>query len=242
MSLSPEQFAAKTGASEGFITAHPKEWMMFRKQDVCENDEFPTCFPRLSLGEARRMWLALEEHFFARFDDFLRVWSEWGSSGIWSVPYPGSRSAGGMINYQHLPLPIDLVDRFRAWQQEYDEHEPWVPGKFDSDQHARVGDELARDLRVCVGPQVYVEHRELVVQACDSVPWPRSRRAARLEDSPLVLFAIEHDGPGPALKKQLKRAHKEPKSRHGKRRKRGVISGCAFYREEHCFGPPPPAP
>ena len=30
--------------------------------------------------------------------------------------------------------------------------------------------------------------------------------AARLEDSSLVLFAIEHDGPGPALAKQAKRS------------------------------------
>jgi len=33
-------------------------------------------------------------------------------------------------------------------------------------------------------------------------------RAARLEDSPLILFAIEHDGPGPPLAKQMKRPSK----------------------------------
>lgn len=33
-------------------------------------------------------------------------------------------------------------------------------------------------------------------------------KAARLEDSPLILFAIEHDGPGEALPKQLKRTLK----------------------------------
>ena len=33
-------------------------------------------------------------------------------------------------------------------------------------------------------------------------------RAARLEDSPLILFAIEHDGPGPPLAKQAKRSSK----------------------------------
>ena len=31
-------------------------------------------------------------------------------------------------------------------------------------------------------------------------------RAARLEDSPLIVLAIEHDGPGPALAKQPKKA------------------------------------
>lgn len=34
----------------------------------------------------------------------------------------------------------------------------------------------------------------------------RHTKAARLEDSPLILLAIEHDGPGEPLKKQPKRA------------------------------------
>ncbi len=36
-------------------------------------------------------------------------------------------------------------------------------------------------------------------------------KVARLEDSPLVLFAIEHDGPGESLAKQAKRPSKAPR-------------------------------
>jgi len=160
--LSAADFAALTGANVGFGAAHAKQWMMFWQRDICENDEFPTCFPRLSLADARQVWLAMEEHFFAKYSYFLRVWPEWSSSGIWSVPYPGSRNAGGMVDYQYLPLPSELVERFKAWQVEYDGHEPWAPEKFDWDGHARIGDGLARDLKRCVGPSIYVEHRELV--------------------------------------------------------------------------------
>lgn len=159
--LSAADFAGLTGANVGFGPAHAKQWMMFWQQDICENDEFPTCFPRLSLAEARRVWLAMEEHFFAKYDRFLRVWPEWGSSRIWSVPYPGSRTAGGMVDYQYLPLPSELVERFKAWQVEYDDHDPWAPEKFDWKRHEQVGDGLAHDLKQCVGPHVYVEHREL---------------------------------------------------------------------------------
>lgn len=162
MSLSSEQFAAKTGACIGFAPAHAKQWMTFWKQDICENDEFHTWFPRLSLVDARRVWSAMEEHFLAKFEYFLRVWPEWGSSGIWSVPYPGSRNAGGMIDYEYLPLPFELVERFKAWQLEYDDHEPWAPERFDWKRHARIADGLAHDLKQCVGPRIYVEHRELV--------------------------------------------------------------------------------
>lgn len=140
---------------------------MFWKHDICENDVFHTCFPRLSLAGAQRLWLAMEEHFFANYEEFLRVWPEWGSSGIWSVPYPGSRTAGGMVDYKHLPLTAELVGRFEVWQAEYDSHEPWAPEKFDWEQHAQIADGLARDLKRCVGPHVYVEHRQLVEEMLD---------------------------------------------------------------------------
>jgi hypothetical protein len=136
--------------------------MLFWKTDICEKDQFPTQFPHLPLPEARRVWLAIEDYFFAKYDYFLRVWPEWGSSGIWAVPYPGSRAAGGMVEYQHLPLSPELVERFKAWQEEFDDHEPWAPEKFDWEGHARIADGLARDLKSCVGPRIYVEHRELV--------------------------------------------------------------------------------
>jgi hypothetical protein len=30
------------------------------------------------------------------------------------MPYPGSRVAGGMVEYQHLPLAAELAERFCA--------------------------------------------------------------------------------------------------------------------------------
>lgn len=162
MSLTPGQFATKTGANDGFTPAHAREWEMFWKQDICEKDEFHTWFPSMTLPEARRVWLAMEEHFFAKYESFVRVWPEWGSSGIWAPPYPGSRAAGGMIDYPYLDLPSDLVARFKEWQAEYDDHEPWAPEKFDWHRHAQTADELARDLKLVLGSAIYLERRELV--------------------------------------------------------------------------------
>jgi hypothetical protein len=160
--LTPQQFAAISGANAGFTPAHPEQWMMFWQEDICEKDKFDTCFPKLSLADARRLWTAIEEQFLFRYERFLRVWPEWCSSGIWAVPYPGSRRAGGMVDYEYLPLPVELVERFEAWQIEFDNHEPWAEEKFDWDRNARVADELARDLKQYVGPRVYVERRQLV--------------------------------------------------------------------------------
>ena len=67
-------FAALTGANVAFSPAHAKEWMIFWKTDICEKDEYHTWFPQLSLGQAQRVWLAMEERFFGQYDYFLRVW------------------------------------------------------------------------------------------------------------------------------------------------------------------------
>jgi hypothetical protein len=67
-----------------------------------------------------------------------------------------------MVDYQYLPLPVELVERFKAWQAEFDDHEPWAPEEFDRARRAKIADGLARDLKQCVGPRIYVEHRELV--------------------------------------------------------------------------------
>jgi len=76
--------------------------------------------------------------------------------------HPGSRAAGGMVDYQYLPLSQELVERFKTWQAEFDDHEPWAPEKVDWERHASIADGLARDLKQCVGPRIYVEHRELI--------------------------------------------------------------------------------
>jgi len=160
--MSPADFADLAGANVGFNPAHPKEWMMFWKWDICENDEFHTWFPRLSLMEARCVWIAMEEHFFAKYKYFLRVWPEWCSIGIWAPPYPGSRASGGMVDYQYLPLPPDLVERFKAWQAEYDNSPPVGPEELNWTLFSKTAEGLARDLKGCVGEAIYVEWDELV--------------------------------------------------------------------------------
>ena len=160
--VSPEEFAASTGANAGFAPAHARQWMIFWQEDISEKDKFHTEFPSLSLPDARRLWLAMEEHLLLQYDELLRVWPEWCSSGIWSLPYPGSRRAGGMVDYQYLPLPGDLVDRFKAWQAEYDNSPPGGPVELDWDRFSQTAEGLARDLKRCVGPRIYVERDELV--------------------------------------------------------------------------------
>jgi hypothetical protein len=164
MSLSPEQFAVKTGACAGFTPAHPEQWAKFWKGDICEKDEYHTMFPALGLGEAQAVWLAMEKHFFAKYRFFLRVWPEWASSGIWLIPYPGSRGTGpNLDNYDSLGLSPELQRRFTEWQDKYWEAGPFDPdNSFDYEGFHGIATELARDLKGEVGESVYVECEELL--------------------------------------------------------------------------------
>jgi hypothetical protein len=160
--VSPEEFATSTGANAGFVPAHAGQWMIFWQEDIFEKDQFHTEFPSLSLPDAQRLWLAMEEQLLSQYEEFLRVCPEWCSSGIWWVPYPGSRRAGEMVDYQHLLLPMDLVDRFKAWQAEFDSSPPCGPVELDWDRFSETAEGLARDPKRCVGPRIYVERDKLV--------------------------------------------------------------------------------
>ena len=169
LSLSPAQFAMETGANDGFSPSHPAEWEKFWTHDVCESDEFQTSFPGLGLSDARRVWLAMERQFFCRYRFFLRVWPEWGSSGIWLIPYPGSRTSGpNLSGYESLSLSAEMKSRFIEWQEKFWEAEPWVStNEFDYSAHHQFGIELAKSLKREVGESIYVEWDQLDEVRCD---------------------------------------------------------------------------
>jgi len=135
--------------------------------EICDRGKYHSWFPSMNLTEAQRVWLAMQEQFFAKYERFVREWPEWYSSGIWSAPYPGSRASGGMIAYSHLDLSADLVARFKEWQTEYNGHKPWAPKELDWHSHARTADGLAGDLKAALGPRIYVEHPELLEVMAD---------------------------------------------------------------------------
>jgi hypothetical protein len=95
-------------------------------------------------------------------------------------PYPGSQRAGGMVDYQYLPLTPELVQRFKAWQAEYDDSPPGGPNELDWDHFSQTAERLAGELKRRVGPRIYVEWNELVEVLMDGTT--RSCWACRLSN------------------------------------------------------------
>lgn len=82
----------------------------------------------------------------------LRVWPEFGSSGLWN-------DKGRMISYDLLALPFQLVRRLSAWQRDYDET-LFPSDVFDEtwwDNHEREENEIAKALQARLGRNTQVK-------------------------------------------------------------------------------------
>lgn len=77
----------------------------------------------------------------------LRVWPEFGSSGIWMPPNLSENNMGYMINYESLELSNKLVDAFTQWQERYNDRPLPDDGTFDWESFNKEGLELAKELK-----------------------------------------------------------------------------------------------
>lgn len=77
----------------------------------------------------------------------LRVWPEFGSTGIWMPPNPSDDIMGPMITYESLELSHDLADSFTQWQECYNDRPLPDDGTFDWKSFNKEGLQLAKELK-----------------------------------------------------------------------------------------------
>jgi hypothetical protein len=140
---------------------HKREWEIF-VDEIAAFPKWYSHFGKLSESEARTVWVLIEEKLFSAYTCFIRVWPEWASSGIWQVPFPGSRFAGWNLDpVGHLGISPELQERFKIWQDAFDSHEPFAPEKFDWEPFKAEEQRLTRALKLELGEKIYVECVEL---------------------------------------------------------------------------------
>lgn len=112
--------------------------------------------------------------------DWLRVWPDWGSSGIWAPPHPEGMLVGLMVDYDQLELPAELVSRFVAWQSKFDAMDPEDSGSFPEpswDAFHSEQRELAHALHAMVGGVVQWEIDGIAYTVTQEGPGVRLRVA-----------------------------------------------------------------
>lgn len=90
----------------------------------------------------------------------LRVWAEWGSSGVWAIDAPLQTTAGRMICHDALRLPHALAQRLDCWIERLWDAAPGMPTAqaFDWAGFDAQGQQLACDLKAFVCLLVRVEY------------------------------------------------------------------------------------
>ena len=110
----------------------------------------------------KRLWKKGDDMEFDLYEDepkiFLRVWPEYGSSGIWVIDEPMQELAGKNISYEILNLPQDLANDFTIWQDKFDEHGiEWNSVEIENEFY-QDGLELAKRLKEFLKYKAYVEY------------------------------------------------------------------------------------
>ena len=88
----------------------------------------------------------------------LRVWPEFGSTGIWMPPIACEPPAGTNVSYKSLELPNDLVDAFTQWQERYNDRPLPDDGTFDWESFNKEGLVLSKKLKMHMLDKADVEY------------------------------------------------------------------------------------
>ena len=120
----------------------------------------------LNEGRTRQdLWVELQEKYLFKYKEFFRIECDWGGSGIWAIPFPGSFGTGANYGYDNFDLPKKLVRRFGKWTEYYQSMEPGVDFEkqgFKFDWFDKEGEFLASALAGHVDENAYVEYHPFV--------------------------------------------------------------------------------
>jgi hypothetical protein len=152
-------------ASLGF--AFPELYRWWKNHDLKHHEDLgsirPWFYEGLKPEDEPRVWRFIEENYLLRYDEFMAVRFDWSSSGLWSIPFPGS--VADCFNYSDLG-ELGLSERARRLLKEW--HDPLDARPYDLEEEDEDFDyeasdarglEAAKEIKLSLGEKVYLEFR-----------------------------------------------------------------------------------
>jgi hypothetical protein len=88
----------------------------------------------------------------------LRVLADVECSGIWEIEPPAIPEARHIpLDYDELNLPQELVDKFDAWIESYEQY-IYDRNHFNLEKFNKTGKQIAKELKTFLGKDYYVEY------------------------------------------------------------------------------------
>ena len=118
----------------------------------------PWFYEGLKPEDQPRVWRFIEENYLLKYDEFMAVRFDWSSSGLWEMPFPGSRRDVGNICLEGLGMPERAKRLLREWHdpldaRPYDEDEE----DFDYEASDARGLAAAKEVKLFLGERAYLE-------------------------------------------------------------------------------------
>ena len=83
-------------------------------------------FRGLRPSDRTTYWGIMEEEYLSKYADFARIEFDYGSTGIWNIPYPGSLTTGPSRGWDFLNIDIELGAELQEWVDDIDSRmQPW---------------------------------------------------------------------------------------------------------------------
>ncbi|MDD4888708.1 MAG: hypothetical protein PHU85_02165 [Phycisphaerae bacterium] len=119
----------------------------------------PTFYEVLDPADELVVWEFIEDRYLSNYARFVRVEFDYGSTGLWDIPFPGSVATGACLRPEYLGLPADLVSRLRAWHDSIDLNIiPERSEEFDWTGPRKEGLRVAKEIKRFLGDSAYVEY------------------------------------------------------------------------------------
>ncbi len=161
---------------------YPDKYKLWVGHDLAEHR--PEFYARLSEAEQEAVWSFIEQNYLLKYKKLLKVEFEYGSSGLWEIPFPGSVSLSCMLRPEDYGVSSKLAGELEDWVKYIDDnYEQWPGGKKPDWKKADAwGLEVAKKIRRELGNEYYLERRpfkELVIRDGEVVELPIPSEVSR---------------------------------------------------------------
>ncbi len=124
----------------------------------------PWFYEGLKPEDQPRVWRFIEENYLLKYDEFMAVRWDWFSSGLWKIPFPGSRRDIYNIGLEGLGMPERAKMLLKEWHAPLDarlDMRPFGEKEYHFDQVASDARGLAaaKEVKLFLGERVYLEFR-----------------------------------------------------------------------------------
>jgi hypothetical protein len=142
--------------------AFPRLYRQWVNHDLKYHEDIgsirPWFYEGLKPEDQPRVWRFIEENYLLKYDNFMAVRFDWSSSGLWEIPFPGSRRDVANIGLEGLGVPERARRMLKEW------HDPldatlYEEEDFDYEASDARGLAAAKEVKLFLGERIYLEFR-----------------------------------------------------------------------------------